>query len=288
MRLDYVSARGDVLPLVNNEYFVLSYVDGMTETSNSISSSVIGGFDGDVVNNVQAQPRMIVFDLRIRNGVNVEKAKREILRIIKPKQYGSLVWTQNDRTVTISGVVENIGMPRFSKAATMQVSLYCNQPFWEDAEAVFGKISEVIDLHYFTDSPFDMLYFPEEGIALSEYDTIRTKRFHNAGDVSVGLEITIVALDTVTNPIIYDQNGNYFGIGYVGNPLVMKAGDNAVITTHKGRKTVTLNGETVFNKIKPASTWLQLAAGDNQFAINSDDESTENMTFSLVYKQRYV
>ena len=150
-----------------------------------------------------------------------------------------------------------------------------------------------------------MLYFPESGIALGEYDTIRTKSFYNDGDVAVGLEINILAHETVTNPIIYDQNGNYFGLGYtlsytdvdnngnaisatVTNPLVMNAGDHIVITTHKGRKTVTLNGVNIFNKIKPNSTWLQLATGDNTFAINSDDESINNMSFSLIYKQRYI
>ena len=68
----------------------------------------------------------------------------------------------------------------------------------------------------------------------------------------------------------------------------MHAGDNVVITTHKGNKTVRLNGAMIYGHIKPQSTWLQLAAGDNQFTINSDDESVTNMTFSLIYKQRYV
>ena len=68
----------------------------------------------------------------------------------------------------------------------------------------------------------------------------------------------------------------------------MKAGDNIVITTHRGGKTVKLNGESIFAKIKPRSKWLQLAAGENTFTVNSDDESFSNMTFSISYKQRYV
>ena len=288
MKMNYVSARGDILPLVDNPDFALTNIDGHTTVSTSISSSVIGGIDGDTVNNVQAQPRQIVLDFRIRSGVNVEDAKRKIMRIIKPKQYGALVWEQNEKTVTITGIVQSIDMPRWNNAVTMQVSLYCEQPYWEDVAAIIEEISEAIDLHYFTENPFDMLYFPEDGIPLGEYDTIRTKDFHNAGDVSVGLEITIVALDTVTNPIIYDQDGRFFGVGYTGKPVVLAAGDNVVITTYKGKKNVLLNGTAIFDKIKPGSTWLQLAAGDNQFAVNSDDESTSNMTFSLVYKQRYV
>ncbi len=303
LKLDFISARGDTMPLANNPLFHLTHIDGHTAASTNVSSAVVGGIDGDIVNNIQATPRTIIIDLRVRSGVDVEEAKRAILKVVKLKQQGGLIWTQNERTVVLSGIVEAVVMPRWTEAAIMQITLHCEQPFWEDINEVVKQISEAIDLHYFTNSPVDMLCFTEKGIPFGEYDTIRTKAFHNDGDVAVGLEISILAHDTVTNPIIYDQHGNYFGLGYelesesggagigtavFSNPLVMKAGDNAVITTHKGRKTVTLNGVNIFDKIKPNSTWLQLETGDNVFSINSDDESISNMSFSLIYKQRYI
>lgn len=288
MQLDFISARGDVLPLVNNKYFTITNVDGMTAATTSLSSNVVSGLDGDTVNNAQAQPRGIVFDLRIRPEVNVEEAKREILRVVKLKQNGALKWTQNERTVTISGIVETIEMPRWNEAVTMQFSLYCSQPFWEDLDFVISRISEEVDLHYFTNNTTDMLYFPVEGLAFGEIDTIRTKRFYNSGDVSIGLEITIVALDTVTNPIIYDQNGNFFGVGYDSRPVVMQAGDAIKISTVRARKSVTMNGVNLLDKIRPLSVWLQLETGDNIFTINSNDESFSNMNFNIQYKQRYI
>lgn len=303
LKLDFISARGAALPLVNNPLFVVTHIDGMTVAGTDIASAVIGGVDGDTVNNVQATPRAIIIDLKPRSGVDVEEAKRAILKVVKLKQQGGLLWTQNERTVLISGIVEAVEMPRWTDNAVMQITLYCEQPFWEDIDDVIQQISDAISLHYFTSSPVDMLYFTEKGAPLGEYDTIRTKSFHNDGDVAVGLEIHILAHDTVTNPIIYDQNGNYFGVGYemesasggagigtawVSNPVVMASGDHIVITTHKGRKTVTLNGKSVFNKIKPNSTWLQLDTGDNLFSINSDDDNISNMSFSLIYKQRYI
>lgn len=290
MKFDYISARGDRLPLATNELFHLAHVDGMTTAATSIASSTIGGADGDVVNNVQANARPIVLDLRVRDGVSVEEAKRAVLRVVKIKQRGLLEWTQHDRTVIISGIVESVDMPRWSNEVTIQISMYCSQPFWEDLDFIVQQINEAVDLHYFTDSASDMLYFPEDGIPLGEYDTIRTKRFHNNGDVAVGLEISIVAFDTVTNPIIYDGNGNFFGVGYGDGArrVQMQAGDVVTITTHKGNKRIMLNGNSVLSKLRPQSTWLQLEAGDNLFTINSDDESITNMTFSLIYKQRYV
>ena len=289
-RFDFVSVRGELLSLSSNADFYLTHIDGQTVANASLSSNVIGGVDGDTVSNMQADPRPIILDLRIREGVDVEDAKRRILRVIKLKQNGTLVWSQNERTVEITGKVERIEMPRWANGVVMQIEMHCEQPFWEDINEIVEQISEAISLHYFTDNPFDMLYFPEDGIVIGEYDTTRSKHFYNDGDVSVGLEIDILAMDTVTNPIIYGANGDFFGVGYgtADKKVVMQRGDKIVITTHRGKKSVTLNGVSIFNKIKPKSSWLQLGTGDNQFAINSDDESLTNMSFSLIFKQRYI
>lgn len=290
LKLDFVNKNGEALPLVKNSYFDLINVDGMTAANTSISAIVIGGVDGDTINNIQAQPRGIVIDLRIKDYVNVEDAKRYILSFVKLKQRCALVWTQNARTLQIDAVVEEIVMPRWKQGVTMQISLHCPRAFWEDIADVISQISAAKNLHYFTTIEGDMLYFPEAGIPLGEYDTSRTRTFVNTGDVSVGMTIEIIAYSTVTNPIIYDQNGNFFGVGYGDGDkqVVMNAGDKIVITTQAGQKNVMLNGSSVIDKIKPRSTWLQLEAGENEFSINSDDADIDNMTFTLIYKQRYI
>jgi hypothetical protein len=289
-RFEFVSARGDILSLSANDDFYLTHIDGQTTASASVSSNVIGGVDGDTVSNMQAEARPFIFDLLFKTGVDVEEAKRRILRVIKLKQNGTVIWEQNGRTVEISGKVERIDMPRWTKGIVMQIEMHCEQPFWEDIESIVEQISEAVSLHYFTELPTDMLYFTEDGIVIGEYDTTRSKNFFNGGDVSVGLDIEILALSAVTNPIIYDADGNFFGVGYgtTDKKVTMQSGDKIVITTHRGKKSVTLNGVSIFSKIKPNSTWLQLATGDNRFAINSDDISLDNMTFSLIYKQRYI
>ena len=293
LKLDFVNKNGKALPLVRNDYFDLVNVDGMTYTTTDISSLIIGGVDGDIVNNIQAQPRGIVLDLQIKDYVNVEAAKRYILSTVKLKQTCSLYWTQNARQLKIDGVVEAIEMPRFRKdvkGVTMQITLHCPRAFWEDIADVVSEISTEKNLHYFTTYPDDMLYFPEEGIPLGEYDTARTRNFINTGDVSIGMRIEIYAFKTVTNPIIYDQDGDFFGVGYgTGDKRVtMAPGDMIVIDTQIGQKSVKLNGVSIIDKIKPQSTWLQLEAGENEFAINSDDAEIDNVAFTLIYRQRYI
>ena len=290
LKLLYISRWGAVLDLVNNDMFTLTNVDGLTNANTTISTIDIGNQDGDKINNIRANPRGIVLDLRINQTVNVEDAKRYITSIVKLKQTGTLQWTQNNRTIEIQGKVESVEMPRFSDAVMMQISLHCEQPFWEDINDIVSTISEALDLHYFTTTAGDMLYFPQTGIPFGVYDFSRTRTFNNGGDVAVGMVIEVHAYKTVTNPIIYDQSGNFFGVGYTGNnkTLTMSAGDILLIDTRAGQKSVSLNGTSVLNKVKPQSTWLQLEAGENEFSINSDDEETDNMIFNISYKQRYI
>lgn len=296
MKLMFITKRDEQLPLIGNDNFFLTELDGQTRANADLTSVVTGGIDGDTVTNAQAQPRLLTFNLRIKNGVNVEEAKRQILRFIKLKQEGRILWEQNDRSVIINGIVESIDMPRYTNAVVLQVSLHCEQPFWEDVEFVIQVISQFINMHYFTNEANDMLYFPVTGIPLGRYDTTRTKAFNNEGNVEVGITIEINALRTVTNPKIYDTNGNFFGLGSgTGNKkVVLNAGDKVVITTHKGNKTVAINGVSAYGKIAPNSTWLQLQTGDNQFRITSEDTNADeepvidNMNFNLTYKQRYI
>ncbi|MGN0180132.1 MAG: phage distal tail protein [Monoglobaceae bacterium] len=283
MQLDFVSARGGILPLVDNDNFVLTGVDGMTKTDVSLSTSSISTMDGDVVNNAQAQPRSIVLYLEVKAEKNVEEVKRLVLSYIKPKLTGSLHWRQNSREIRISGIVEAIEMPRFSDKCVMQISMHCSQPYWEDAEFLVWEINQYLNLHYF---PIQSggLAFPAEGIPFGVYDYSRRRTFTNYGDVEVGAEITIIALSTVTNPILYDLTTNRF----IGINVTLSAGDEIVITTQRGNKTITKNGVNIIDKIKPGSSWLQVNVGINEYMINSDDEADDNMYFTLSFKRRFV
>ena len=281
--LKYIGVNGNIIDLFNNEWFVVTNVDGLTKATENIASSTTPGMDGDRINSTQTQPRGIVLDLQIKHGKIVEEAKRYILRTIKPKQRGTLQLTQGDRVIEIEGIVENIDMPRFSDSVMMQVSLYCSEPYWHDAENVLVEISRIIDLHYFTDYDDDMLYFPSDGIALGEYDLSMTRTYTNDGDADCGMIIHVIALRDVTNPTISKADGSFVGVNDT-----MVAGDEIIINTNRGNKTITKNGVNILSKIKRGSTFLQLAVGDNQFTINSDEGTEGNVYFTLEFKRRFV
>lgn len=281
MKLDYITPKGDVLKLTDNDKFQLSNVDGLTMASVAISSSTIGNIDGDFVNSKRTIPRSIIFDLTMEGNVN--ENLRYVMRFIKPKQKAVLRRTIDGEVMTISGIVESIEAPRFSQKVVLQVSIYCSEPYWTYQEPTLTEIGEALDLHYFTNYEDDMLFFEDEGAPFGEIDLTKTQTIFNNGDVDVGLIIRIIANGEVKNPTIYKEDGSFIGVN-----LTMTANDEVVISTIKGQKYIKYNGTNILNKLKDGSSWIQLDAGATKLTIDSDEATESNVYFLLEYQERFV
>ena len=280
-KLEYKAADGKTLNLFEDEFFDLTAADGLTEIETSIATVITPTMDGDRINNVQANPRGIVLDLRIKNYIDVEIAKRHILNVIKPKQTGTLIYTQGtgkeEIVKTIDGVIESIEMPRFKNGVTMQISLYCAAGFWQDMNEIILQIARNLPFHHFE------VYFPVGSpIPLGVIDQNMTQDYYNDGDTDAGMIITIIATGDVTNPTIYRSASEYIGI-----IDTLTTNDKVVIDTNRGHKTIIKNGVSIFSKIKPGSTFIQMQTGDNEFTIDADTGDA-NVYFSIGFKRRFV
>lgn len=280
-KLEYIAKNGETLDLFNDKYFDLVNVDGLTSSNVTIATATTPTVDGDTVNNVQANPRAITLDLHVKSDVDVEVCKRHILNVVKIKQTATLRYTQGtgteQRIIEIAGVVQSIELPRFNNNCQMQISMYCSNSFWEDVNEIVVEISRIIPKHHFP------IAFPiNNPIPLGVIDSDMRKSYVNDGDVETGLIITIIATGDVTNPVIYNENGDYIG---VNDSLI--ANDKIVINTNKGNKTITKNGVSIINKIKAGSTFLQMATGDNIFTIDAD-AGESSMYFNITFKRRFV
>lgn len=280
---NFVSAKGAEMPLLNNQYFTLTDIDGFTTVKSDIASVTVPFVDGDTITNIQAQPRSVVLYLRLKESAGIETAKRYVFGYVKPKLTGTLQLQQDERNLQLVGVVEAIELPRFGQGCTMAITMHCSQPYWQDVDFVVAEISEIINLHYF---PIDQggLAFPTEGVPFGAYDDDLTQELTNNGDVETGLVITIISTGTVVNPRIYNTyTGEFIGVNdtLAGNEYV-------TITTIKGQKTITKNGgENIIDKIMQGSTFLQLATGTNEFNIQAES-GIDDVYFTLTYKRLYV
>lgn len=275
-----ISTMFGTLPLWHSEYFICSDVDGMTAVEVAVASNTVYSMDGDKITNMQAQPREIVIDLTVRQGVGVQEAREHIMRYIKPKLEAKLLLDYEangvPRNVAITGRVSRIEMPRFTDNVVAQITLYCSQPYWEDAAFIVKYISDILNLHHFEITWSDPL-------PMGMYDMTRTREFVNEGDAAVGVVVTITAQGVVVNPTLYNNiTGEYIGIADT-----LAAGDEVVINTIRGQKSITKNGANVLSKLRAGSTWLQMDVGSNVFLIDADSGASE-MYFAITFKQAYV
>lgn len=275
---NYKSPQGDVLDIANNSDFILTNIDGLTVNDNSISAATVALLDGDTITNIRANPRPIVIYCRFKQGVNVEKAKRAIMKVIKPKQKGVLIYTYNDKVLTINATVEKIAMPRFNNNVVMQITFYCSYPFWQDAAFIVSDIKRVLPLHH-----FELIITETKPLIFGKIGAQTTRTIINDGDVSVGINIVIVAFDTYINPRIERTGDGAFFKVYA----TMNAGDVIEINTTRGNKYVRLNGHNIINDIAAGSIWLQLDVGENELTL-SDDNNSGNAYMQIKHKRAFV
>ena len=279
----FESPRGSEMPLLHSQYFNLIDIEGMTLAAAELGTTTVPFVDGDLVNNIQAMPRTITLYLKLKETAGIETAKRYILRFVKFKMACKLHLEQDGRDIVIEGRVEGIELPRMSdEGSVMVITMHCSQPYWSDVDYVVAELSELINLHYF---PVEEggLAFPVDGVPFGVYDDDLTQELDNGGDVETGVIITIIATGTVINPKIYNtETGQYIGINDT-----LTGGDYVTISTIKGQKTITKNGENVIDKIMSGSTFLQLAAGENYFTIEAQS-GVDSVYFTIQFKQLYV
>lgn len=288
MKLIYKNNRGVELDLLNNQdHFVIVGADNLHGVELDFAESASPYIDGTSVDNVRAASRGIVLTFQfvgdVQAGVDL------FTSVIKSKQVGYLTETdENGREIRIKGVVKVPPYTRLSDACQIQLELYCGQPYWQDVEAVVNQISATIDLLYL---PEDGRGFPPEGVPFGEINVERSRTIVNDGDTSVGMKISIVALDSTSNPRISCSTGTQNG-WYMELALDMAAGDEVIISTERGNKYITLNGSQYVGSTPILSLltvkgddWLQLEQGENTFNITASDDTL--LYFNLEYRRRY-
>lgn len=279
----------------NTDKFILKSAEELHGVDLSFAENESPYVDGSRVDNVRTMPRGILLTFALCG--DIDESREYFKSFIKSKQVASLIETKDDgNEITITGIAKIPPYTHMERSTTIQLELYCGQPYWEDVEYLIETISDVVDLLYFptTGIPFgkinessEVIGRPFGEISLSKEDTI-----FNDGDTIVGMTIEIVALSSVTNPKIScstgEQNGWFMKVN-----VAMKTNDVIEINTTKGQKSITYNGNNTVNGVPILSLlefngkdWLQLETGENTFNVSSDDEIFDAY-FNIFAKRRF-
>ena len=288
MELIFVNASGQRLDLLRNRNkFVLIAAEGLHGVETDFSETESPYTDGADLDNVRALPRGIALKFQLTGDV---AAGLDLFHsVVKSKQVGRLIKTEGERETKIEGRVTVPPYSRLSSAVTVELQLYCGQPYWEDVTELVGTISEVLDLLYF---PEEGRGFPEEGVPFGVLNIEKTQTITNDGDTSVGLTIVINALGTVKNPRISCSSGTQNGWCMKLN-TTLTDGDEVIISTHRRNKSITINGSAYKDGAPILSAleyvgddWLQLETGANTFNILSDTDAAR-VYFNVYFSRRW-
>jgi hypothetical protein len=253
-------------------------IEGLGPVKATINTSEIATGDGALYNSAKLETRNIVMTLDFRFGTDIETIRHTTYKYFPIKRYLTLTFVTDQRSLDAFGYVESNEPGIFQAHEVTQISVICPDPYF------YATNGKTLTLFSGVNPKFE---FPFENNSLTEklinfgdivhmYENVVTYK----GDASVGITITIHALDTVKDIVIY--NARTREVMRINTDFIQTltgqaygAGDDIIINTKRGEKSVTLlrAGLTtnILNCLGKGSSWFQLSKGDNIFIYNATE-----------------
>lgn len=269
---------GQQLELTHNSAYDVIEIDGLDPPDAIINTTKNANTDGSVFNSSYVDDRTIIITLAVNKPA--ESNRINLYKYFKTKFPVRLYYRNGARNVYIDGYVKNVPVEFFGKKQTVQITVFCPDPFFNDVDDALQDFSNIESLFEF---PFDV---PAAGVEFSEIIPNAEQSIINNGDVETGVIISIHAIGAVVNPKIYNtETGENFSLN-----ITLADGDDVLINTIIGQKSVskTTNGTTtnIIGNIADGSTWLQMIPGDNLITVTADG-TPENMQIAFTVKNQY-
>lgn len=278
--------------------FLINSVSGLGPSKANINTTEVSTNDGSLFNSARLNQRNIVFEF-----IFVESVNRETIEDVRQKSYKyfplkknlDLLIETDNRIVNTTGYVESNEPNIFSSQEGSQISIICPDPHFYSAgpdgnnTTVFYGIESVFEFPFSNESLTDPLIV--FGNIQNKTENVITYR----GDSEIGITIQIHAIGEAGGITIYNtgtrESMRIDAIkleALTGSGIV--AGDDIIIKTQKGYKSITLirGGKTtnILNCLDKRTDWFSLTKGDNIFAFTAESGTT-NLQFWIENKIIY-
>lgn len=251
-------------------------VTGLGPSKASINSTELSTMDGSSFNSARMNSRNIVMTLKIMDTPSVEYNRLLSYKYFPVKKKIRLRIETDYRTCDIYGYVESNEPVIWSSSVTTQISIICPDPYFYSSSMNITMFAGIIPTFSF---PFSNESLTESLIDIGEISNNQEPVITYLGDAEVGMNIFITAIGDVTNLRIFNLYTNELMriddvkmAALTGSGIV--SGDNIIISTIKGQKSITLIRGGVYmnilNCLDINVDWFQLVRGDNVFAFIAD------------------
>lgn len=274
---------------------ILIGMDGIGGDNADINTTTLTTSDGSMFNSASANERNIVLHFRFSMAPSIERSRQRTYQYFPKKKPLVLTIETDNRIAEITGYVESNEPDIFSKEEGCTISILCPYPYFYSGEN--GGIDEVV---FYGVEPLFEFPFENESLdePLLEFGSIENeidKTIYYTGDTEIGITIIMHAVGDVGNITIYNT-GTREVMRIDMERLkdltgsAMRAGDDIILNTNRGVKTVQLlrNGyyTNILNCLDRGSDWFTLAKGDNIFAYGAETGS-ENLEFKIQHRTLY-
>ncbi len=288
-QLKYVVSNGnpenpnDYVDLKFAEPYILETIKGVSGLEKTIISSELAGVDGNAVQHIRAEPRIVEATAFVYGNTREEMYKNRLQLISllsNTRQAGTLYYINDYITVMIEAYPQLPGdfTERIKNYNKCSVKFYCPYPYWAATE------QQTIQMSY--DIQEDAFSFPlvfEDTICFAENRTTATIDYKG----SVPTPVTLTLIGNVLSPVIKNETtGEQIEV----SDVELTENDTLTISTKKGAKSVTLYKDGVtssaFNLVTASSIFWQLQPGKNVISITSLKGVTAS-TLIIAYTNMY-
>lgn len=270
------------IPMKNSEStgFILHDMTGLGPPTASVNTSKVATKDGSKYNSARAEERNIVLPMYFTPIPTIEDARHRSYKYFPLKKPVILAFKTDNRECQIVGYVETNEPDICSDREGCQVSVICPNPYFS---SIYDTVTSFSGVEAAFEFPFSNEDTSNPHIEFGKIVVKAENLVRYEGDAESGVQIRIAASATVKNITIYnvDTRGTmhiYHDklVALTGSGIVK--GDEIIITTDKGSRSVTLlrNGKStnILNAIDPRNDeWFSLTKGDNIFAYTADEGS---------------
>lgn len=262
--------------------FAIVNMDGLGPGQATITANEWVAIDGASVVYTHIPKRNITMTLRFIDGLgkSVASIRRSSYVYFPLRKKVRLLFDCDGGQYQIEGYVEKNEPKIWSDAEETNISILCENPFFESPEPTTDSFIQIYPKFHFVypQLPDDI------NVPVSEYKVATDKTTFNDCSMDVGGYILIRAEGDIVNPLVYNGTTNE----RIGLRTTLHKGDEILIDTRPGHKSIkdriTLENKLQYLMIN--SKWLTFRPGPNIIGIHADS-GVNNMTVSFEFQKLY-
>lgn len=281
-----------------NTGFLVKSITGLGPVKANVNTTEVATNDGSMFNSARLSQRNIVIQMVFVNsiyGEDIEEIRQKSYKYFPIKKNVELVIETDNRYVRTTGYIESNEPDLFSKQEGAQISIICPDPYFYSVSEDGDNVTDFYSIDPMFEFPFSNESLTEPLLVFGEIQIKTEGVITYTGDSEIGVMIYIHAIGPAEHINIYNtETREVMTIDTVklekltGQGFI--AGDDIIINTLKGEKSITLvrNGVSynILNCLDKNTDWFTLVKGDNIFAFTADS-GVINLQFSIENKVIY-